>query len=88
MDSVHFSCPRMKKMCFDCFWRLSCARPRQKLRFFFVSRFTEKKDGDEWLGTVKDKINIYRLKIVKKSEKFISRFFTIGFALNSAQKGY
>ena len=56
--------------------------------YIFVSRFTGKKDGDEWLGTVKDKINIYRLKIIKKSEKIISRFLTIGFALNSAQNGY
>ena len=55
---------------------------------FLVSRFTGKKDGDQRLGTVKDKINIYRLKIIKKSEKFVSRFWTIGFVVNSAQKGY
>ena len=53
---------------------------------FFVSRFTEKNVGDEWLGTVKDKINIYRLKIIKNSEKFVSRFWTIGFAVNTGFK--
>ena len=55
---------------------------------FFGWRCTGKKDGDEWLGTVKDKINIYRLKIIKNSEKFVSRFWTMGFAMNSVQKGY
>ena len=36
-----------------------CSTEPKVVKKFFVSRFTEKKDGDEWLGTVKDKINIY-----------------------------
>ena len=52
-------------------------------KMFFVSRFTEKKDGAQRLGTVKDEINIYRLKINKKSEKFVSRFWNIGFVVDS-----
>ena len=60
---------------------------RQKLNTFFVSRLMEKIIWYPWLGTVKDKINIYRLKIIKNPEKFISRFWTIGFAVNSVRKG-
>ena len=41
-----------------------------------------------WLGTVKDEIHIYRLKIIKNSEKLISRFWAIGFVVNSVGKGY
>ena len=41
-----------------------------------------------WLGTVKDEIHIYRLKIIKNSEKLISRFWAIGFVENSVGKGY
>ena len=77
-------------MDFDGFWALlsdfggnPVLRGAKSWDNIFVSRFTGKKVGDEWLGTVKDKMNIYRLKIIKNSEKFISRFWTIGFAMNS-----
>ena len=39
---------------------------------FFCSHLKGKNVGDAWLGTVEDKINIYRLKIIKKSGKLFS----------------
>ena len=41
---------------------------------FFCSHLKGKNVGAAWLGTVKDKINIYRLKIIKNFRKTFSRF--------------
>ena len=59
---------------------LGGAKSRNK---FFCSHLMGKIIWYVWLGTVKDEIHIYRLKIFKNYEKLISRFWTIGFAMNS-----
>ena len=137
-DSVHFSCPRINKMClkilkiiifshkilvaelealitlltefvtngyivaevgiikkikkswifngflwilstFDRVWRLSCtlypvSNKAKSWDTFFGSHLKGKNVGAAWLGTVKDQINIYRLKIIKNFRKTFSRF--------------
>ena len=63
MDSVLFGVILKASLC--------SARPKV-VKKFFCSHLKGKNVGDAWLGTVEDKINIYRLKIVKKSGKLFS----------------